>query len=220
MREQQVAQGVIAPPDPRSLPPGRLLRLALVFYGLLLAAAVLWRGLGGGPLGYASEEEAALGLSPLRDAAAGLATALVLIVASRQWSARTRAGAALSRALAAAVRDLGMGQILVLALASGVAEEAFFRGALQPAVGLIAASGLFGLAHLAPRRELWSWAPASALAGLALGALFETTGNLLAPVLAHVAVNALNLRWLARTSAGHRASAAGGRSERQGGAAQ
>jgi membrane protease YdiL (CAAX protease family) len=194
--DRTAASGAIAPP--RALPAARLVRLALVFYGLLLGVAVLWRGLGGGPLGYASAEAAARGLSPLRDTAAGLAAALVLVVASRQWSARTRAGAALSRALAAALQGLGPGQILVLALSSGIAEEAFFRGALQPAVGLVAASGLFGLAHLAPRRELWSWAPASALAGLALGALFETTGNLLAPVVAHVAVNALNLRWLIR----------------------
>jgi hypothetical protein len=201
MEEQRVAPDALAPQHPRTLPPARLVRLALVFYGVLLGAALLWRVMGGGPLGFASEEAAARGLNPVRDAAAGLAAALVLIVASRQWSARTGAGAALSRALAAAVRGLGTGQILVLALASGIAEEAFFRGALQPAVGLVAASGLFGLAHLAPRRDLWSWAPASALAGLALGALFEATGNLLAPVLAHVAVNALNLRWLGREDA-------------------
>lgn len=195
-----VATGRAAEPQgpPVPLPAHRLVRLALVFYGLLLATALLWRWLGGGPLGFASDGAAARGASPLRDAAAGLAAAFVLIVLSRLWSARTRAGAALSQALAAAVAGLSTGQIGVLALASGIAEEAFFRGALQPVVGLLAASLLFGLAHLAPRRELWAWAPASALAGLALGALFEATGNLLAPALAHAAVNAVNLRWLAR----------------------
>ena len=77
----------------------------------------------------------------------------------------------------------------------------FFRGALQPRVGLLPASLLFGLAHLAPRRDLALWAGFALLAGLILGALFEYTGNLLAPAIAHVLVNAVNLRWLSRISA-------------------
>jgi membrane protease YdiL (CAAX protease family) len=85
---------------------------------------------------------------------------------------------------------------LVLAVLSGVSEEAFFRGALQPQLGLVATSALFGLAHLVPRRELAPWCLFSFAAGLLLGLLFERTGNLLAPSVAHIVVNAVNLRLL------------------------
>ena len=83
-----------------------------------------------------------------------------------------------------------------LALVSGAAEEALFRGALQPEVGLVIASLLFGLAHFAPRRDLAAWAPAAVIAGFVLGSLYAWTGNLIAPVVAHATVNAINLRWL------------------------
>ena len=81
---------------------------------------------------------------------------------------------------------------------SGFAEEAFFRGALQPRVGWLAASVLFGLAHFAPSRALLPWTGFAIVAGGILGGLYAATGNLLAPVLAHALVNALNLRWLSR----------------------
>ena len=84
----------------------------------------------------------------------------------------------------------------MLAFLSGIAEEALFRGALQPKVGLVAASLLFGLAHFVPRREFAVWTGTTILAGFMLGLLFQKTGNLIAPIVAHFIVNALNLRWL------------------------
>ena len=81
---------------------------------------------------------------------------------------------------------------------SAVAEEAFFRGALQPQLGLPATSLLFALAHFAPRRDLLPWTAFALAAGFALGALFEATGNLVAPTLAHAVVNAINLWLLSR----------------------
>jgi membrane protease YdiL (CAAX protease family) len=81
----------------------------------------------------------------------------------------------------------------VLAIASGVGEEAFFRGVIQPYVGIVMASLIFGLAHLAPRRDLLPWTLFSVLAGFLLGGLFEATGNLIAPVVAHAGINLVNL---------------------------
>jgi membrane protease YdiL (CAAX protease family) len=60
---------------------------------------------------------------------------------------------------------------------------------------------VFGLAHLPPRRALWSWTGFALLAGLLLGALFAATGNLVAPITAHAAINAVNLRLLTRSLA-------------------
>ena len=89
-----------------------------------------------------------------------------------------------------------VGECVVLAAVSAIAEEALFRGALQPHLGWVGASLLFGLAHFAPRRDLLPWTGFAVLAGFVLGALFEVTGNLIAPVVAHFAINAVNLRRL------------------------
>ena len=113
-------------------------------------------------------------------------------------TARTALGAALARALAAALGPLRTRDCIVLALLSGVAEEALFRGALQPQVGLVWASLLFALAHLVPRRELLPWSVFSLAAGFLLGGLYLATGNLVAPVVAHFTINAVNLRKLSR----------------------
>ena len=61
---------------------------------------------------------------------------------------------------------------------------------------------MFGLAHFAPRRTLWPWTGFALLAGGLLGALFEATGNLAAPVAAHAVINAVNLRLLTRIRGG------------------
>ena len=187
------------PRDPDgATPPTRppVVRLALIFYAVLLGAAWLWGLLAGRCLFFANAEAAGRGVEPLQDLAAGLLAGGIVILLSRELTRRSRWGDALARALASLLGRLSLRQCLYLAALSGVAEEAFFRGALQPHVGLLAASLLFGLAHFAPRRDLLPWTAFSLGAGLVLGGLFEITGNLLAPVAAHALINAVNLRFL------------------------
>ena len=173
-----------------------LVRRGLVFYAVFLGAAALWR------VGFQRESllvaSAADRVHWLRDPLLGLAAGLLVIAASAELTARTRLGQALARALADAIGPLRTRDCLVLALSSGIAEEALFRGALQPRVGLVWASLLFALAHLVPRRELLPWSLFSLAAGFLLGGLYAATGNLVAPVVAHVVVNAVNLRRLSR----------------------
>jgi membrane protease YdiL (CAAX protease family) len=80
-------------------------------------------------------------------------------------------------------------EIAAIALLSAVAEETFFRGALQTAVGLIPASLAFGLAHLVPRHPFWNWSLYAAFAGFSLGCLFELTHYLLPVMAAHALTN-------------------------------
>jgi len=80
-------------------------------------------------------------------------------------------------------------EIAVLAAASAVAEEMLFRAALQPAVGLVPASLIFGACHF--NRRLLVWPLWAALAGLGFGWLFEATGGVLAPIVAHATINAI-----------------------------
>jgi membrane protease YdiL (CAAX protease family) len=119
-------------------------------------------------------------------------------------------GEELALGLAAIVGRRSVVECIALALVSGVAEEAFFRGALQPRVGWVAASLIFGVVHFVPRRELLPWTVFAIAAGFLLGGLFEATGNLVAPVVAHVAINAVNLWLLGNRYAPERLAAARG----------
>ncbi len=188
-------------PRARAAPaPEAFVRIALGFYAALLAAAWGWRfavdGVGPWRVG-----EGAAAWPLAARIAAGLALGAALVVGSRIWTAHSAAGRRLADELAAVVTGLTLPQTLVLAAASGLAEEAFFRGALQPRVGWIPASLLFGLAHFHPRPGLRAWSASAALAGLAFGLLFDHSGDLLAPALAHALINAVNLRWLANKAA-------------------
>jgi uncharacterized protein len=175
-------------------------RRAAIAYGLLAAVALFWNGWAGHPWAYLDTDAAARGVRWGRDLGVGLASAAAVIALSQILTARTRWGAALAAELAAALGPLTLRECAVLAALSGFAEEAFFRGALQPRLGWLGASLVFGLAHLAPRRSLWPWTGFALLSGGLLGALFAVTGNLVAPVAAHVAINAVNLRLLTRPS--------------------
>jgi membrane protease YdiL (CAAX protease family) len=174
-----------------ALPP----RLVLGFYALMAAAAVVWRLAAEGVLPWA--EAPGESVLPIHwRIAAGLGGGAALVAASRFWTARSEAGRALAAELARVLGPLGPGRALSFALASGVAEEALFRGALQTQVGALAATLIFAAAHFVPAPRLRIWSLFALLAGAVFAALFAWTGDLLAPALAHVLVNALNLRWL------------------------
>ena len=136
----------------------------------------------------------------------GLVAGLALVGMSRAWTARTASGAALAEAMAEVVGGLSLPAVVLLALVSGIGEEMLFRGALQPRVGWILATLLFAAAHFLPRPGLRVWALFALLAGGLFGGLFAWTGSLLAPAVAHVSVNALNLHWLSKASPGAVAS--------------
>jgi membrane protease YdiL (CAAX protease family) len=196
MQDAKENAGLDGQPAGVSAVAPRLVPIATAFYSVLLLAAVVWRRLADGQLPLRADGG---DLWPCwARIGAGAGCGLVLVAVSRAWTARSPAARKLSEELAGVVRGLSAGRVLLLAAVSGVAEEAFFRGALQPSVGWLAASVLFGLAHFHPRRALRVWAPAALLAGLAFGALFEASGDVVAPALAHAVVNALNLHWLAR----------------------
>ena len=188
-----------SPGDPQGndvLSPQRLLGLAGALYAVLFGAALLWTTVDGRSLWFASLAAQRRGIALLPDAGAGALTGAAVVILSRLLTRRTRWGAALARRLGGLLGALSLRDCWLLAALSGVAEEAFFRGALQPRVGLLAASAIFALAHFAPQRELLPWTAFSLLAGLALGGLFAATGNLLAPVVAHALINGVNLRFL------------------------
>ena len=177
---------------------GKLVRFALLFYGALAIVALGWRvGWLGEPVLNASQQPQPA-WSAWSHVVLGLGVAVGVIVLSQQITRHTDFGKALASALAQILGPLGLWQCCVLALASGIGEELFFRGALQPTVGLVAASILFGLVHFVPRRDLISWSVFAVVVGFLLGVIFQQTGSLIAPIVAHVTINAVNLRLLVR----------------------
>ena len=187
----------------RSEQPGqRLVRLGVLLYAGMAGVALVWRVfIQGEPMFFVSTSVQDQGWMLWRDGALGVGAGLGVVLLSDLLTTRTQWGEALSRRLAQAVGPLTWSQCIVLALVSGLGEEMFFRGALQPAVGLGWASLLFGLMHFAPERALLPWTGFAAVMGVVFGLLYLGTGNLLAPILAHGVINGVNLPRLVRRHA-------------------
>ncbi|MCC7540108.1 MAG: CPBP family intramembrane metalloprotease [Deltaproteobacteria bacterium] len=174
--------------------------LAVGFYSLLGAVGLAWivlrpqPGLLRHPDPWFSLGSGAVSL--VASLVGGLIIGYGTVLLSQRMTRRYRWARALHVEFRAALCPLDSGTILVLAAGSALAEETFFRGALQPAVGLVPAALLFGAAHLPPSRALWTWTVWALGMGLLLGVLYEVTGHLLGPVVAHFIVNYENLHFI------------------------
>lgn len=80
--------------------------------------------------------------------------------------------------------------IVVVAIFSGIAEELLFRGAIQQQFGILIASILFGLCHVANKETIFYGLYAIVI-GLFMGVLLIYTGSLIVPVLIHIINNAI-----------------------------
>jgi hypothetical protein len=178
----------------------RLVGLAVPFYLGLALLAVGWRGCVRDASVFAAHPAAssAQTLPMWPSVALGLALGLAIVGLSQLWTRIWPSGEAVARMLGETLGELRLHECALLALASGFAEEMFFRGALQPELGLIAASIVFGLAHLVPRWPLVLWSLFAIAIGLVFGSVFDWTGSLWAPAVAHVVVNGVNLPMLSR----------------------
>ncbi len=86
-------------------------------------------------------------------------------------------------------------QALLLAVASGVGEEVFFRGALQNALvggwtGVFLQALVFAALHPVTDRRAWSYPLFIFLGGVMFGAAYQLTGSLVPGILAHYLHNA------------------------------
>lgn len=91
-------------------------------------------------------------------------------------------------AIARSVTVLGA---LGIAIASSVGEEVFFRGFLQPRIGLVAQAAVFSLAHLGYVNLLEN--VVTFALGLLFGLMRSRTGSVWAPIGAHFLFNLLML---------------------------
>ncbi len=173
--------------------PDRLLVLALIGEGTLAAVALLWmwlRGLAldiGDPVG-------SLGLG-LGAAVAAAGVNFGLFRYASTWPLVRSVRHLYDNLLRPMFAQIGLRDVVLISLAAGIGEELLFRGALQPEVGLVTASVLFGVAHLGGGGTVvfGAWA---GLMGWLLGGLAIVSGGLLAPIVAHAAYDAMALAYI------------------------
>src|SRR5688500_775639 len=118
----------------------RRIRLAFAVYGLLALGAALWAFFRGNLDLYHPPEpwfEAPFPLGTVAAVVLGLAVAALTVVTTRQLVRHTEWAKALHVEFRGLLGPLTSGEILAFAALSGVAEELFFRGVLQPGVGLV-----------------------------------------------------------------------------------
>jgi uncharacterized protein len=135
-----------------------------------------------------------LGTSPPASVLLGLATAATTVALGLLAYRFVPALREISEELAPRLVDgADVSSLVLVAIFSGVGEEAFFRGAVQQEFGLEVASLLFGVAHIGPDRRYLVWTAWAVLAGFVFGILYDISGGLLAPILAHSTHNAATL---------------------------
>jgi len=165
----------------------RFVAFAAVFYAALLLAALVIGSLGGRNA-FALGDSVVFGLLVGVISACGTVALGVLLYRLLPTLRR------LSNELAPHLVDGAKRRDLVLiSIFSGVGEEAFFRGTLQPEIGLVASSLLFGVLHVGPDRRYLVWTLWAVAAGFLFGLLYLWTGGILAPVTAHVLHNGATL---------------------------
>jgi len=128
----------------------------------------------------------------------GLALGLAVVVGFRLLESRAQWLPALHREFRTILGRPPMAEIVLLAAASSIGEEIFFRGAMLDAWGPWISSVVFALLHVPPKRELWPWTASAGLLGLVLAGLTNWTGNLGPAIVAHFVINLINLVYITR----------------------
>lgn len=199
-----------------------MIRLAAVFYGLVFGFSLLGTALWGQWSDWVVMSPPLLPLkgwtwlsdSPwavayvyraCEDLVLGIGIGLGLVVFSQWFSPKFSWGRKLTEEFSMVFGPLSWGACFLLALMSGVAEEALFRTTLQPILARsleqpylawILISLLFGLVHTGPKKHYIAWTIFAVVFGLIVGLLYLWRGGLLLPATVHIVVNAFNLKWI------------------------
>lgn len=169
----------------------------LFFYGFIATAGAIWYVM------TRSAQSPALGAlyaprSWLLDAGLGLGAGLVLAGGAKAVTAGWGAARELEREFGWILGEQRAWECVALALLSGFAEELFFRGAMQAQLGAPLATVVFAALHWPVNWSFRLWPFFAAAAGAVLAMERHVTGGLVAPILTHVIVNAVNLTRITR----------------------
>lgn len=182
--------------NPKPAPMSRS-GLVLAVYGALALCGLII-GAARGDLDLYRHAEAStplkLALSPIL----GLGFGLLVVFLSRLAVHRWGWARALHRDFHGLLGEMSGREIFILAVASAVGEELFFRGALTPLIGIWGQAAVFALLHIGPGRRFLPWTASAFLLGAIFGLAFETLGDIGAPIVAHFTINYLNLSYISR----------------------
>ena len=181
-------------PEPVRWPsPARLVKMALVMEGAMLPLAAVWGHLRDIPWWTAMHlgPQALLGL-PL--GVLLLATNATVLHLTHRFGP-SGAHLLVDELLVPMVRPLGLVHMVLISIASGLCEEALFRGVVQAEVGVLLASLIFGMLHVPERRYLLGGVQ-SVFSGAWLGLLYAATGDLALVAVSHAANNLAGMIWL------------------------
>ena len=130
-----------------------------------------------------------------------LATNLFLYGVARRTGRPVAVHAFLDAEVFPLFRRASVADLLVVAALAGLGEELLFRGVLQDEFGIWIASAVFGLFH-GPSRELWPLAVWATGMGVLLGVLYQVSGNMFVPALAHALYDGAALIYVRRVGFG------------------
>lgn len=161
-----------------------------------ISLALLWRG--SSPFSYGAPWLVLPAVeSHVCSVGLGFALGALVALSTRIFVTRFAWARNLHVELRPVARDLSALGIVAVATFSALGEELWFRGLLQPWVGLWLQALAFGMVHSQLRGpSRWAWVGWATIMGLAFGALFALTGSLAGPIVAHALINGLNLAFL------------------------
>jgi uncharacterized protein len=197
MATGRIPRWLDATPAPASDPRRRVVRQVLAAYiavGVFSALASL--ALGRDPLTCHGWLGAGGTASVLLSLGLGLCLGTLTIAATRAIVGRSGWGRALHAALRPAVRRATDGELLALGIASATGEELLFRGLLVPTAGVVLSSLIFGGLHQVRGPGRLGWMAWATIMGVLFGVMFVATGSLVGPLVAHVVINQINLRFV------------------------
>jgi membrane protease YdiL (CAAX protease family) len=170
--------------------------IAYVFIGIAAYLGAWWRGVSvwAHPRPWVLLD---LGVERyLYSALLGTAIAGLVVMTTRALVGRVAFATRLHSELRPLACSMTAGTVIYLALSSALGEELLFRGLLEPWIGLIPQALIFGALHQMGGSSRWVWMAWATIMGLLLGAMYQYTGSLVGPLMAHALINAINLSHL------------------------
>ena len=122
--------------------------------------------------------------------------AVLALIVTRVLLVRMQWGRALHDSLRPLVSGRDDATLALMATASAIGEEVFFRGFLSVVLGVWLSSLLFGALHQVRGAGRLGWASSAFAMGMFCAVLYALTGQLIGCILCHAIINVVNLRYL------------------------